>query len=91
MIEARVEQRGSGTLVDIEKIRDILATNGVGVISKMDPTDETLPEVTRDTNSSVSIHNEVVVSKNQFVKNCRKENPTIIFGPGINDVTEAHF
>ncbi|XP_033229645.1 titin [Belonocnema kinseyi] len=60
VIEARVEQKGSGTLVDIEKIRDILAINGVGVISKMDPIDGTLPEVTANKNSSVSKQNEAV-------------------------------
>ncbi|XP_043470934.1 uncharacterized protein LOC122504102 [Leptopilina heterotoma] len=61
IIEAQVEQKGTGTLVDIEKIRHILEAKGVGVIM---PTSNT--GVTGDTkiitNSSVTIHDKEVIT-----------------------------
>lgn len=62
VIEARVEQKGTGTLVDIEKIRHILEARGVGVIM---PTSDTgvAGDTKIITNSSVTIHDKEVVSK----------------------------
>ena len=80
---ARVEQKGSETLVDIEKIKDILAANGVGVISGMDPTDRIPSEVADDTktvtNNSVTINNQEVVSNNEFENTCRINASATIF------------
>lgn len=73
IVVARVEPNGDRTsLVDIEKIRAVLAANGVGVIDGDMPAVTVKPTTTShntntNVNSSVSVTSEEVVSAKKYM------------------------